>query len=221
MRTSKKDFVYDALLQRLIVGEYKMGEEIRVSQIVSELGTSRQPVLAALNAFALDGFVEIVPQVGCRVVHPSAQDVSDFYIIFGRFERAMAELGATRRTNKQLNALKELNRNIRELFKSGELTTEEYRTRNRDFHRAMHQTANSDLIDMYQARFFDMSDFFVGQTIGFRPHMSEALDEHDAVIEGIEAQDSEKAGAAAEAHISKVARALLNWNESEKRLSLV
>ena len=114
--------------------------------------------------------------------------------------------------------LKEVNQSIRLLFEAGDLTTEEYRTRNREFHRAIHQTANSDLIDMYQSRFFDMNDFFVGQTIGFHPHIPDALDEHQDVIMGIEMQDPQRAGAAAEAHITKVANALLNWNSKSKRL---
>ena len=51
MRThrSKKETVHDTLLERIVNGDYRMGEKILIKRLIEETGASRQPVMSALS----------------------------------------------------------------------------------------------------------------------------------------------------------------------------
>lgn len=207
MRSSKKDVLYDEILDRLIGVKYRFGERILVKELSAETGTSRQPIMAALNALSADGFVRIIPQVGCEVINPTIREIGDFYKMFARLEGLLAELAAERRSPSQMKTLRETNRQIKADL--GEHGGEDYRELNRLFHTNFHNMADSPLLDARQNSIFAMSDFFIMQTVGFTPHMSDAADEHEIIISALERQDPEAARTAAEGHIAAVAGAVL------------
>lgn len=207
MRTNKKTHLYDLILERLIEGRYRFGERILVRQIADDTGASRQPIMSALGALSIDGFVNIVPQVGCEVINPTMRDVEDFYLMFARTEGLLAELAAARWTTMQLTTLKATNAMIRaDLEADG---GRQYRELNRLFHRTFHEMASSPLVNARQSSIFAMSDFLIRQTVGFRPHVEGATVEHDAIIAALEARDSQKARETAEWHIQEVAAAVI------------
>jgi len=207
MRTNKKTHLYELILDRLIEGRYRFGEPILVKELATDTGASRQPIMSALNALSVDGFVKIVPQVGCEVINPTLRDIADFYKMFSRTEGLLAELAASRWTPPQLSALKASNAMIRaDLEASGGAN---YRDLNRTFHLAFHEMSGSSLLETRQSSIFSMSDFLIMQTVGFRPHVDEAATEHDDIIQTLESRDEAGARAAAEAHIDEVAKAVI------------
>jgi len=207
MRSNKKAVLYDYILDRLIEGRYKFGEAILVKQLSAETGASSQPILAALTALSVDGFVNITPQVGCEVINPTHRDIADFYKFFARTEGLLAELAAMRWTASQMAALKSANSMIRaDLNDSG---GDRYQELNRVFHRIFHEMAGSPLLDSRQNSIFAMSDFMIMQTIGFKPHVVDATKEHDEIIAAIQERSATKARKSAEKHIDAVARTVI------------
>lgn len=205
MALRKKDFLYGEILERLVTARYRFGERILVKELCAETGASRQPIMAALNALGNDGFVRIIPQVGCEVVDPSLQDIADFYRLFARLEGLLAELAASRHTEAQLKALKKINQQIKELDPAEPGAGEDYRLLNLSFHSTLHQMAHSPLLDTRQASMFAMSDFFVSQTGGFDDQLDHSPDEHAVIIDALEERDAHRARHAAETHIANVA----------------
>ena len=96
MSANKRDTLYDELLCRLICGKYRFGDRIIVNYLAAETGASRQPIGAALNALAVEGYVRVVPQVGCDVVHPSPGRIDDFFRCLVLVEEEFAGLAAAR-----------------------------------------------------------------------------------------------------------------------------
>ncbi len=84
------------LEDRLIAGEYRFGETLSIYALADQFDASRQPVAAAVSYLRSIGYLEVIPQVGCRVVSPSAQEVIDFYRMYGRVEAVLAGLAAER-----------------------------------------------------------------------------------------------------------------------------
>ena len=205
MLLRKKDVLYSEILERLVTARYRFGERILVKELCAETGASLQPIMAALNALGNDGFVRIIPQVGCEVANPRLQDIADFYRLFARLEGLLAELAAGRHTEAQLKTLKKTNRRIEELDRSEANSGEDYRLLNLSFHSTLHQMAHSPLLDTRQASMFAMSDFFVAQTVGFDHSLADAPGEHDVIIAALESRDPARARLAAEAHIDRVA----------------
>ena len=92
----------DELKERLLAGRYPMGSRISIEEVKAEFGVSKQPVMDAMRRLEATGIVQIVPQSGCRVRHYSAQEIRDFFNLFGRFEGEIAAAAAARRSDAQL-----------------------------------------------------------------------------------------------------------------------
>lgn len=206
----KKDLVREEILTRLLDGTYKFGDPISVKAFSEETGISRQPIMTALSTLGSEGFVTVVAQVGCEVASPSADEINDFYLMFERLEGLMAELASKRRTEQQVRKLKSINMQISMIDNNDSDATESYRLLNREFHALIHEMANSPLLVERQGNIFTMSDFFIVQTVGFIPHLKNAAEEHQEMIDAIAAKDSNAARLAAERHIREVARYVRN-----------
>lgn len=206
---NKKEEVYDLLVGRLIDATYSFGQRLSVKEIASDTGASRQPIMAALNQLGAEGFVRIIPQVGCAVVSPTRDEIADFYLMFERMEGLLAELAAARRTDAQLAELRHLQSRITQIVGDAPLRAEEYSDINRAFHQSIHDMAHSSFVDSRQTSNFNMSDFFINQASGFVPFMAEAAREHDDIIEAIASRSPDRARKLAESHIADVAAHVL------------
>jgi DNA-binding GntR family transcriptional regulator len=81
---------------RMAVGHYEANEMLSFGKLAEEFGISRQPVSIAISHLRTLGYVEIVPQVGCRVVSPSPTALVDFFAVLARIEGAVAHMAASR-----------------------------------------------------------------------------------------------------------------------------
>jgi DNA-binding GntR family transcriptional regulator len=210
---SKQGEIYDLLVQRLVNARYAFGERILVRELAAEFGVSRQPIMTALNWLAADGFVRIVPQVGCQVISPNRNAIADFFLMFQRMEGLLAELAAARRTDQQLADLRELQRQIVSMANDQEALREHYAELNRNFHQTVAAMADSALVEEKQSANFNMSDFFINHAIGFDTLGAGVAQEHEPIIDAIARREPSGARRAAEEHIASVATAVLAMTE--------
>lgn len=206
---NKKDEIYDLLVARLVDAQYSFGQRLSVKELAADTGASRQPIMAALNRLSSEGFVRIIPQVGCEVVSPDRNEIADFYLMFERLEGLLAELAAARRTDAQLRELRALQARILAIDFSDPASARDYGLLNRSFHQLVHDMAQSPFVDERQNSNFNMSDFFINQAGGFDHFMADAAREHDEIIEAIASKSPARARALAESHIAAVASSVL------------
>ena len=214
---NKKDEIYDRVVEDLIRAKYRFGDRILVKELAAVTGYSRQPIMTALGRLASDGFVQIVPQVGCQVVDPGRQAIADFYLMFSRMEGLLTELAAARRTQRELRELADIQRRITKFDNDDADAAQEYRVLNQAFHQLIHTMARSPLLDERQRSLFSMSDFFINQSIGFENLRTDVAREHDEILEAISRQSLPAARYAAEAHIAAVSAFVLAGIKSAAR----
>ena len=207
---SKQADIYHLIVADLIGARYRFGDRILVKELAASTGNSRQPIMAALGRLAVDGFVQIVPQVGCQVVNPDRNAIADFYLMFGRIEGLLTELAAERRDARDLRQLTDLHRQIIAFTQDTATIHPDYRELNQQFHQMIHDMARSPLIDERQHSLFNMSDFFISQSAGFGAMQVNGLREHDEIVEAIARQSTAGARYAAEAHIASVSATVLS-----------
>lgn len=197
--------VLDKLKERLLDGAYAPGARISIEELRTEFGVSKQPVMDALRRLESIGIVEIIPQSGCRVVAFPAQEIQDFFQLFGRFEGEIAAAAATRRSDEQLYDLDEAWARI-EAIESGDAPARSrgYRYLNREFHLVIHRMARSQVMAGLSERMWDMSDFFISTQGGAQP-MADAVGErnhdHDVIRQAIRSRNAEVARVAMQSHI--------------------
>ncbi len=160
---------YAHLMQQLLEGALAPGDRLSVVELAEHLGCSRVPVMEAMKRLDAEGFVEIVPQVGCRVARPDADEVRDFFELFAAVEGCVTRLAAARREDAELSEFKALCARLdRELKTAGgpEARDPRYRRLNLDFHSAIHRLARAPLACSVAAGMWDRSDFFIKVAFG-------------------------------------------------------
>ena len=200
--------VYQAVQARLIEGELGAGDRISVEALATEFGISKQPVMDALRRLSAEGFVEIVPQVGCRVRTVDGREADDFFRIFAAMEGVVVAFAAERRTAEQLVRLKSVSEAISHFrhLKDPRERSSGYRTLNRAFHEITHEMAASSVAHEMSASLWDRSDFYINmlsQTMAFSESLEARHDEHEQIIAAIEQQDPVAARDVTERHISR------------------
>ncbi len=191
---------YTHLMQQLLEGELEPGARLSVVDMAAELSCSRVPVMEALKRLDAEGFVEITPQVGCRVATPQPDEVRDFFELFAVVEACVTRLAAQRRTADDVAGFKLLCAEIdRRLRGAGSANARDpvYRRLNLAFH-----TASG------AAGLWDRSDFFIRIAFGSLYFNRRVLQAHAQMRRAIIEGDGAAAGEAVGTHLRAVGTAV-------------
>lgn len=201
------DHVYDSIKQRLVDGDHEMGEQISVDAVVSDMASSRQPVMDALRRLETEGFVEIIPQVGVRVVSPGRQEIRDFFRLFAASEGECAAIAAERADVRGAANLAAINSEIGLLRTSRDdpdVIARRFRTLNREFHGTLYDLTQSSIVIAVSRRLWARSDLYIALTVSsrlFADRITEAYEEHEVLCQAIAANDPVAAHEAMQRHI--------------------
>jgi DNA-binding GntR family transcriptional regulator len=206
------EYAYDYTKRLLFDGTLAPGAKLRVEDVVASLHTSRQPVMDAFKRLASEGYLEITPQVGCRVVVPNAAEIADFFLILGAVQGLAADIAAERRTGEELAALTAIAARIDGLSAQapGPAAAPAYRRLDHDFQLQIRAMAHSEAVAHLAAGLLDRRDFHLlcipnGETL-YAQRMREVEGQHRAVVEAIAAADAERARARTEALVLALGR---------------
>ncbi len=205
-RNGLGDRVYEHVKQELFESKYLPGEWLPVEKIAADLLVSRQPVIDSMRRLATEGFVIVVPQVGCQVRTYEEKEIQDFYRLFAFGEALVCEMATQRANSEDLIKLTVVSQQIGQLNKQ-KVDQKElarlYRSLNRIFHSEIRRIARSPSVTEVVERMGDKSDFFIA-TSG-RPMFAETLkqahQEHVIVLKAMQKRDSAGASAAIFKHI--------------------
>src|SRR3546814_9951868 len=117
----------------------------------------------ALRRLSIEGFVEIVPQVGFRPRRPEINEIRDFFRRFAEGEAIVAELAAERAEPNVVLTLRLISAQIGALAGQPEEIggrADLYRTLNRQLHAEMRRAAHSPALAEIVESLGDRSDFY-------------------------------------------------------------
>jgi DNA-binding GntR family transcriptional regulator len=197
--------VYRQLRSAIIRGEISPGERLSESGIARQYATSRQPVREAFIKLAEGRLVKIQPQSGTFVVQISVADVLD-----ARFVRETIEIAVTREAaiTAPLSAIKELRRQIDRQRAVAPGHNAEFLALDEEFHRTLalsvgHAHAwrviEGIKAQMDRIRYLSLDDATPIHLI---------IEQHERIVDGIEAGDPTEAAAAMRSHLREITRSL-------------
>ena len=79
--SSLTEEIADVVRERILRGEYEIGEKIKENQIATELRVSRTPIREAFKLLENEGLIDYVPNRGCFAKGFTKQDVEDIYAV--------------------------------------------------------------------------------------------------------------------------------------------
>ena len=198
---------YEEIKHSLISGRYKPGDALSVESIAAELSISRQPVMEAMRLLSREGFIEIIPQVGCRVAVHSVGDIGDFFRLFATVEGLGASFAAERWENSELDRLRKVSEAI-DSFRSPHFSDREraeaYRTLNRAFHGLIAEMARAPMVRQLAHSFWDRSDFHLSASshyLLFSERLDVAQSDHEEILAALQSRDAPAAGKLMSEHI--------------------
>lgn len=205
--SGKTRIICDEIERRLVRGYYRFGDEILANDLVKEFGASRAPVMSAMNYLRAEGYLVITPQVGCRVISPSTDEIADFFFVYGRMEGAFAALAAERHNEVELVKMRGLHEQIKMLTpgKKKDTASEAFIDLVSEFHRHLHSMSHSKFEAERASKYLRMSEFFLfnsnAMNIPGGPPISAANKQRAVIIEAIAERDADSASQLMEEHV--------------------
>lgn len=104
---SLTDEIADIVRERILKGEYEIGEKIKENQIATELRVSRTPIREAFKLLENEGLIDYIPNRGCFAKGFTKQDVEDIYAVREALEEMAVRWAVARITEDEIKEMEE------------------------------------------------------------------------------------------------------------------
>ncbi len=198
--SSLTEEIADVVRERILRGEYEIGEKIKENQIATELRVSRTPIREAFKLLENEGLIDYIPNRGCFAKGFTKQDVEDIYAVRGSLEELAVMWAVERILPEEITALEE------------QCDMMEFYTRKKDvkkvlelnsgFHDVIYASARSrflaQVLRSYKA-YLDKTrkSFFYEQD-----YLESILKEHRAILDAIKEHNRERAAETMKQHLT-------------------
>lgn len=198
---SRSERAYERLHRDVLDGRWLDGTMLSTYALAEELGMSRTPVIDALKRLEGDGLVEIVPQVGCRVVQRTAEDAVEALRIRAALEGLAAEYAGARITEHELRSLRAILGEGEKAARHGDVTA--YEEIDRAFHEAIVRASRMPQLEKLIRTVWQLNRPQIGElrTHFLSGRLGRSLDEHRRIIQVLTSREPQVARAAVEQHL--------------------
>ena len=198
--SSLTEEIADVVRERILRGEYEIGEKSKENHIATELRVSRTPIREAFKLLENEGLIDYIPNRGCFAKGFTKQDVEDIYAVRESLEELAVMWAVERILPEEITALEE------------QCDMMEFYTRKKDvkkvlelnsgFHDVIYASARSrflaQVLRSYKA-YLDKTrkSFFYEQG-----YLESILKEHRAILGAIKERNRERAAETMKQHLT-------------------
>jgi DNA-binding GntR family transcriptional regulator len=196
------DRVYRALQNAIGDGTLAPGARITQEELAARLNVSRQPVLQALRLLKRDGLVQDAPGRGVLVAPLDPQAIVQLYQVRGALDALASHWAAT------LGA--PIDRRLLDRGRKAARGRDVQAMVDADmaFHAAIYAASGNPLIEQSAAVHWVHLRRVMGAVLQAAPSRASVWDEHEQILDAIEAGQAEQAVALTVAHSGQAARSL-------------
>lgn len=196
MRLSDK--AYYLIRQKIITLEMPPLSPIDEQALMEELQLGRTPIREALQRLASEDLILLAPRRGMFVADISITDLHQLFELRATLEGLCAHLAAERASAQQLQAMKQV---IRDL---DAVPDDDYRglmVIDERFHELLYEAADNEFLADVLLRLHALSFRIWHLVLERVGSVREALDQHIAITDAIEARDPERAEELVRQHV--------------------
>jgi DNA-binding GntR family transcriptional regulator len=200
------------LRDELMAGSYEPAQRMGVEDLAAQLGVSTMPVREALIMLSNEGLLEGLPRRGFRVAPIALQDIKDVFEVHAFLAGELADRAAISLRAEDLEELRAIDDQIREL--SGTPGTyNQIEEANFNFHRIINRAPEATRLEWFlraatrfvPRRFYEAVPGWIEETIT----------QHPAILEALEARDSQKSRDLMVEHVAEAGRLVIAHLEAE------
>jgi DNA-binding GntR family transcriptional regulator len=191
--------VRDRLREDILAGRLEPGTELSEVALARDFGTSRGPLREALGRLASEGLVTITPRRGAVVTQLSRQEFIDAYQVRAALETLAVRLAVPLMSNAELAHLRELCELTARAARDGQVRL--FFDTNNSFHEALVRgSRNQMLYELHRVLMGQMVPY-LPRSLELRGNLSQSVEEHEAILEAIDARDADRAAELLAEHI--------------------
>ncbi|MEQ9042001.1 MAG: GntR family transcriptional regulator [Silicimonas sp.] len=192
--------IYERIRADILSCALTPGLQFREGELAEKFGVSKSPIRDALQRLEIEGLIEIEPRRGHRVAPISIADAQDILDLREILEAGALRTIVARATDEELRALDEM----REANTSDMNAFADY---NRQFHLAICEASGNQRLASSMAGLMENYDrlCIVSLTSGRDElgSMSDALADHNTIIDALQARNAAAAVRASARHVKK------------------
>ncbi|SDJ62268.1 DNA-binding transcriptional regulator, GntR family [Nonomuraea maritima] len=201
MYSTKGDFAYEALRNRILSHEYGPGTVLNQAMLARDLGISTTPLREALRRLKSEGLVELDAHRDARVTDLSAEEARDLLEMRRALDPIAASLAAERRATADIAAMRAAFAELEPLSDRPEVVD---LVTHRRFHRAIYLASHNELLIGTLDGLWDKADRY--RLVGLKERRDQAqrdetAAEHEAILDAVVAGDGALAAEVMSRHI--------------------
>lgn len=200
---SLADQAFDRLVDAITRGELEPGARLSETLLAKTLGISRGPLREAIRRLEGRKLVVRTPNVGPRIVSPSAEGLIEIFMIRERLEGLAARLATERMSDADID---ELEQKLEQHASGKELVQGHgyfQRPGDEDFHYLIAHASKSDkLIELLCDDLYYLLRIYRFRSSGSVGRAHNALKEHQDIVAAMRRRDADAAEAMMRKHVS-------------------
>lgn len=197
---SLTESIAEVMRERILKGEYKIGEKIKETHVADELRVSRTPIRKAFQQLEAEGLVEYVPNRGCFARGFTKRDIEDVYAIRKALEELTTEWAVSRITDSDIEEMRE---------KCDEMQTyvdkedsAHVLSNNKEFHEIIYRATGSRFMSQVLRSYKDYIEQTTKPIFYEKKFLQAIVDEHRAILDAFEKRDKDAAVKAMSSHMT-------------------
>ncbi len=196
----------DRLRQMIVDGDLEPGGKVPEKALTERFGVSRTPVREALKVLAAEGYVRLIPNRGSVVSELTIKDLEEAFPVIAALEGAAGELACHNASDEEIAAIRKTNHAMHAAFEAGDMPR--YFDLNQQIHGAILSAARNPMLLQHHRKVAQLVQRARYQANRTPQRWHEAVVEHDAIIEALEARDGERLGRLMKEHLEHKLTAL-------------
>ena len=210
------DSVYNVLREGIVSGQLQPGDALKEEHLARQFGVSRTPIREALLRLDAEGLAARVPRGGLVVRSISEHEVLEVYAVRTALEGLAGRLAAAEASPPDIAQLRWINQQLAEAMRRGE--TERIPGLTNAFHQALASAAHNGMLRRFIGQAQDWTRQHGTSTVALPSRSPSAVEEHERIIDAIEARDGEAAERLAREHIANGRRFQLAVLRQRRRI---
>ena len=192
--------IADIVRERILKGEYQIGEKIKESSIAQELNVSRTPIREAFKMLEEEGLLDYLPNRGCYAKGFTRRDVSDIYTVREALEEIAVTWACERITDEEIAKMEEQCELMD--FYTRKRDVQKILAMNSSFHDIIYNSAGSRFLAQVLRSYKGYLDK-TRKSVFYREEFLDSIQrEHQAIFEAVKTRDTEKAVQAIRDHLA-------------------
>ena len=192
--------IADIVRERILKGEYVIGEKIKESSIAAELSVSRTPIREAFKMLEEEGLLDYLPNRGCYAKGFTKRDVSDIYTVRETLENLAVSWACERITDEEIQRLEE-QCDLMEFY-TKKRDVAKILSMNTTFHDIIYNSSRSRFLAQVLRSYKGYLDKTRKSVYYDETFLDSIQAEHKALLDAIKARDEKAALEAIHAHLT-------------------